>query len=168
MQKATGVIILLAAAIIAGGLWYHARVLAGVSEDVNDLRKQNASLEARMAELNRQLPNVGRDAGHEAVQGIIDEVVEKPLELLSRYIPGASDGGVKVALKRPPGTDRPGASGGALFHLEISQPFVHIELVTDVKGLPSFSWPAETASAATQEAAAKPSTGATGKATDPL
>ena len=122
MQKSTAVIIVVAALLVLGGLLFHGRRIGQLSDELADLRRQNAALDTHIQELTAELPNVGRNAGREAVAGVMDEVLSGPLEMLRSQLPQLS-GGIAFAS---------GQRSAPLFHLEIEQPSVSIHLNTDV------------------------------------
>jgi len=128
MQRSTAVIVIVAALLVLAGLLWHAQRIGQLSGQVAGLRRQNAELDKHLQALSAQLPNVGRDAGRQAVASAMDEVLGEPLEFLRRQIPRVS-GAVALAT---------GERGAPLVHVEIAQPSVSITLSTDV-GLPDLA-----------------------------
>jgi hypothetical protein len=140
MQKSVAVIILLASIVVAGSLILLSRELGVVSEEIKQLREQNASLDSRLKQLNEELPGMieqaGGNAGREAVRGIFDEALGKPARQLRNLMESVTSG----VLSSTGSSGFATGAGGPMFHLEISQPSVNIELHTDISGkLPTLS-----------------------------
>lgn len=85
-QKLTAIAAIGAALIIALALVYHGRELAKLSSQLTSLEQRNRELDLRLQTFSAELPAVieqaGRNAGQQAVHGIFEEAVLKPLSWL--------------------------------------------------------------------------------------
>ena len=85
-QKLTAIAVIGAALIIALALVYHGRELAKLSSQLASLEQRNRELDLRLQTFSAELPAVieqaGRNAGQQAVHGIVEEAILKPLSWL--------------------------------------------------------------------------------------
>jgi len=144
MQRSVAIAIILGALIIAAALVFHGRQLAEVSRRLEAMDQRTTTLDARLAELSRQLPTLiqqaGKNAGRQAVHGMVEEALQMPLNWLrSKPVLGKSN--ILERIVSFPHASEGTADQGPSVRFDIREPVVKIEILPKLKTIPSISWP---------------------------
>lgn len=144
MQKLTPIAIVIGAVVIAAALVFHGIQLASVAGRLETLEQRTGELDVRLNSFSEELPVIvgraGKDAGRQAVHGVVEEAFQKPL---GRLMPGLThatsnlikraDGQLSLKGLIPEG-------GIPLIRFDIPDPVINIEILTHLKDLPSLPW----------------------------
>ena len=144
MQRITATAVVLGALIVAVSLIYHGRQLASVAGQMEALEQRTGDLDTRLKEFSQQLPSLieqaGRDAGRQAVHGVIDEAFHKPLgKAFTQFTHTTSNVSAQAGNPFDVRGLLPGG-GMPLIRFDIPEPVVNIEILTQVRDLPSLPW----------------------------
>ena len=138
--------VVLGAAIIAVALVYHGRQLAEVSRRLEAMEQRTTGLDSRLEKFSTELPGLveqaGNNAGRQAVHGMVDEVVQMPLNWLRPTLAPARSNIVKQSASIPH-TNGPVIELGAPWvRFDIRNPVIKIEILPNLKTVPAMPWPA--------------------------
>lgn len=144
-QKWLAIAAVAGALIIAAALVYHGRQLGIVSERLVAMEQRTAELDLRLGQFSTALPGMveqaGRNAGREAVHGVVEEVFEKPLS----WLKSTPAQGVSNVLQRSGsflGTNGFVLDPGApIIRFDISKPVVRIEVLPNLKSVSTSPMP---------------------------
>ena len=137
MQKSLAIAAVMGAVIIAVALVYHGRQLAEVSRRLEAMEQRTTSLDSRLEKFSTDLPilvgQAGNNAGRQAVHGVVDELVQMPLNWLRpRPTAGTSnaagDAGSSAAAR-----DVAVDQGTPWIRFDIRKPVVKIEILPNLK-----------------------------------
>ena len=134
MQRFTAIAMVFSALIVAVALIYHGRQLA--------------SMDKRLEKFSTELPLIieqaGKGAGQQAVHGIIEEAFQKPFSKVASKFTHATSNVQKNADSNLDVTRLIPDGGIPLIRFDIPSPVVNIEILTNIKDLPSLQWGART------------------------
>jgi hypothetical protein len=150
-QRSLAIAIVLGALIIAAALVYHGRQLAEVSRRVEAMEQRTTDLDSRLEKFSGELPalveQAGDNAGRQAVHGMVEEVVQMPLNWL-RPRPALGTSNAPKQTEFASDTNGPIADQGPLgIRFDIHKPAVtfktevKIEVLPNFKEVPALLWP---------------------------
>ena len=145
MQRSVSIAAVLGAVIIAVALVYHGRQLAEVSRRLEAMEQRTTGLDSRLEQFSSDLPTLveqaGNNAGRQAVHGMVDEVVQMPLNWLRpRLAPATSNILAQTAWASH--TNGPVIDlGGPWVRFDIRDPVIKIEILPNLKEVPAMPWP---------------------------
>ncbi len=144
MQRPIAIAAILGALIIAAALVYHGRQLSEVSRRLEALEQRTSELDGRLDKFSSDLPalvgQAGNHAGREAVHGIVDEVIQLPLEWLR---PKAATGATNAhapSVSPPSSSGAAGDEGAPWVRFDIREPVIKIEILPNLKEVPAVPW----------------------------
>ena len=107
MKRPISIAVVLGAVIIAIALVYHGRQLAEVSRRLGAMEQRTSGLDSRLEKFSSELPTLveqaGNNAGRQAVHGMVDEVVQMPLNWLRPKLASATSSVLKRRFQRVTG-----------------------------------------------------------------
>ena len=144
-QKPLAIAAVLGALIIAVALVYHGRQLAEVSRRLEAMEQRTTGLDTRLEKFSSELPvlvgQAGNNAGRQAVHGVVEELVQMPLNWFRpKLTPGASNATSNAVLPSPT-RDSTADQGTPWIRFDIREPVVTIEILPNLKEVPAVPWP---------------------------
>jgi len=132
------------AVIIAVALVYHGRQLVEVSRRLEALEQRSTGLDSRLEQFSSELPSLveqaGNNAGRQAVHGMVDEVVQMPLNWLRPRLAPATSNLLRQTTWAPHTNGPVIDLGGPWVRLDIRDPVIKIEILPNLKEVPAISW----------------------------
>ena len=146
MQRSMALSAVLGAVIIAVALVYHGRQLAEVSRRLEAMEQRTTGLDSRLEQFSSELPTLveqaGNNAGRQAVHGMVDEVVQMPLNWLRPRVAPATSNILKQTAWAPRTNGPVIDLGGPWVRFDIRDPVVKIEILPNLKEVPAIPWSA--------------------------
>jgi hypothetical protein len=146
MQRPISIAVVLGAVIIAVALVYHGCQLAEVSRRLGAMEQRTSGLDSRLEKFSRELPTLveqaGNNAGRQAVHGMVDEVVQMPLNWLRPKLAPATSNIPKQTASAPHTNGPVIDLGGPWVRFDIRDPVIKIEILPNLKEVPAIPWPA--------------------------
>lgn len=144
MQKPLAIAAILGALIIAVALVYHGRQLAEVSRRLEAMEQRTTGLDTRLEKFSSELPalvgQAGNNAGRQAVHGVVEELVQMPLNWFRpKLTPGASNA-TSNAVSSSPSRNSTADQGAPWIRFDIREPVVKIEILPNLKEVPAIPW----------------------------
>jgi len=145
MQKLTASALILGALLIAAALVYHGRQLALVAGQLATLEQRTGALDQRLNTFSEELPTLvgeaGKEAGRQAVHGVIEEAVQKPMNRVRTQLGFGTATASTNATGTPPG-ETGLLPGGSLpwIRFDIPDPVINIDIQTNLKEWPELPW----------------------------
>lgn len=144
MQKLLAITVLVGGLAIAVALVYHGRQLAAVSHRLEAMEQRTTDLNRRLEKFSADLPAVaaqaGNNAGRQAVQGAVDELVQIPMNMLKRKPTVGGSNATSHAVVPIPFADSLTNPGGSWIRFDIREPVVNIEILPNLKEIPAIPW----------------------------
>ena len=137
MQKPLAIAAVMGALIIAVALVYQGRQLAEVSRRLEAMEQRTTSLDSRLERFSTELPvlvgQAGNNAGRQAVHGVVDELVQMPLNWLRPRPASGTSNAVGGAVSSASSRDATADPGTAWIRFDIREPVVKIEILPNLK-----------------------------------
>jgi hypothetical protein len=151
MQRSLAIAAVLGAVIIAVALVYHGRQLAEVSRRLQAMEQRTSGLDSRLEKFSSELPTLveqaGHNAGRQAVHGMVEEVVQIPLNWLRPKLALGASNAPKQTVSASH-TNGPITDQGTLgIRFDIHKPVVtlqtevKVEILPNLKEVPTLLWP---------------------------